>query len=92
MARAKKKKADTAKRPDAQSGVELAYATLVVYADDGNLDQNELKTLLHIALRDGVMNDRERDILRALFNRIREEDVSGDVWTQIQTIREQHGI
>jgi hypothetical protein len=87
-----KQNADEGKNPAGQNGIELAYATLVMYADDAKLDEGELKTLLNIALRDGVMNEREREILRGLFNRIREEDVSGEVWTQIQTIRQQYSV
>ena len=75
-----------------ESNIELAYASLAVFADDGTLDAAELETLLHIALRDGVISDSEKDILRNLFNRVREEDVSADVWERIQQVRHQHGV
>jgi hypothetical protein len=78
--------------PADRSSIELAYASLVMYADDGKLDEKELTTLLHIATRDGKINEREKDILRALFNRIHEEDVSADVWNHIQAVRKQHAI
>jgi hypothetical protein len=91
-----KKKTTPAKKADpsskTQGDIELAYASLVLYAEDGSLDKDEIKTLLHIALRDGSMTDREREILRGLFNRIREEDVTADAWTQLQTIREEYSI
>lgn len=86
-----KKGNESGPRPD-QSSVELAYASLVMYADDGTLDEKELTTLLHIATRDGKINEKEKEILRALFNRIHEEEVSGDVWDHIQQVRKQHGI
>lgn len=75
-----------------RSSIELAYASLAMYADDGKLDEGELTTLLQIATRDGAINDREKEILRALFNRIQEEDVSGEVWNHIQQVRKQHAI
>ena len=75
-----------------QSSVELAYASLVMYADDGKLDERELTTLLQIATRDGRISDREKEILRALFNRIHEEEVSAEVWDHIQEVRKQHAI
>ncbi len=92
VAKAKKKAAPAAKADKSQGDIELAYASLVMFADDGKLGKDELKTLLEIALRDGSMTDREREILRGLFNRIREEDVSADTWTQLQTIRQDYSI
>ena len=74
------------------SNIELAYASLAVFADDGTLDAAELETLLHIALRDGVISESEKDIFRNLFNRVREEDVTADVWERIQQVRQQHGV
>ena len=75
-----------------QSTIELAHASLILWADDGTLDAQELDTLLNIALRDGVISDSEKDVLRGVFNRIHEEDVDGEVWTKIQSIRKQHAI
>jgi len=82
----------TASGGDDRSGIELAHASLVLFADDGSIDEQELQTLLQIALRDGVISDREKDVLRGLFNRIHEEAVSGEVWAQIQKIRQEYGI
>lgn len=92
MSKPKKKTAQAAKKDKTAGDIELAYAALVMYADDGKLGKEELKTLLEIALRDGSMTDREREILRGLFNRIREEDVSADTWAQLQTIRGEYSI
>jgi len=88
----KRKAAQPAKKDKTQGDIELAYASLVLYADDGKLGREELKTLIEIALRDGSMTDREREILRGLFNRIREEDVSADTWLQLQAIRRDYSI
>jgi len=92
VAKSKKKAAPAAKQDKSKGDIELAYATLVMYVDDGKLGKDELKTLLEIALRDGSMTDREREILRGLFNRIREEDVAADTWLQLQTIRQDYSI
>lgn len=73
-------------------GIELAYASLAVFADDGQLDLGELETLLGLALRDGEIDDSERAVLRGVFNRVLEPDVSGDVWLRLQQVRETHGI
>lgn len=74
------------------SGVQLAYASLAVFADDGKLDEGELNFLLGLAMRDGSISDSERAVLRGVFNRVLEEDVPGEVWKRIQKVREQHRI
>ena len=75
-----------------QSSIELAYASLVLWADDGTLDAQALYNLFNIALRDGVISDNEKDVLRGVFNRVHEEDVDAEVWNKIQGIRKQHAI
>jgi len=78
--------------PSSDTSIELAYASLAVFADDGKLDMNELKSLLDIALRDGIISDKEKDILRNIFNRVMEPDVTAEVWSRIQLVRKQHAI
>lgn len=78
--------------PEDNSTIELAYASLAFFADDGELDMEELTTLLDIALRDGVITNGEKDILRGVFNRITEPDVTAEVWKRMQEVRTQHGI
>lgn len=75
-----------------QDGIELAYASLAVFADDGTIDMNELNSLLRLAMRDGELSDSEKAVLRNVFNRVLEEDVDGDVWERIQGIRRMHGV
>lgn len=75
-----------------RSSIELAYASLVLWAEDGTLDAQELDTLLNIALRDGVINENEKGVLRGVFNRVHEEDVPAEVWSKIQDIRKQYAI
>ena len=74
------------------SGVELAYASLAVFADDGKLDGGELNFLLGLAMRDGLASKSEKAVLRGVFNRVLEEDVSAEVWQRIQAVRQQHTI
>jgi hypothetical protein len=77
---------------DAQHNIEMAYASLAVFADDGTLDMKELDVLLGMALDDGEISEAERRILNNVFNRIQEEDVSPDVWQRVQSVRMQHKV
>ena len=74
------------------STIELAYASLALFADDGALDMEEVNTLLDVALRDGIISNGEKDVLRGVFNRLTEPDVSAQVWQRIQDVRLQHSI
>jgi hypothetical protein len=74
------------------STIQLAYASLAMFADDGTLDIEELEMLLEVALRDGVITDGEKEVLRGVFNRILEPDVTADVWQRMQEVRQLHGI
>lgn len=75
-----------------QDGIELAYASLAVFADDGTVDMGELNGLLRLAMRDGELSESEKAVLRNVFNRVLEEDVDGGVWERIQGIRRMHGV
>ncbi len=74
------------------SHIELAYSAIPVFADDGTLDMGELNFLLGIALRDGVIDDNERAVLRSIFDRVTEDEVSARVWKRIEDVRQQHDI
>ena len=75
-----------------QSGVELAYASLAVFADDGTIDLGELNFVLGIALRDGKISDSEREVLRSLFDRVLEPSVTAEVWKRLKAVRKLHRI
>lgn len=75
-----------------QDGIQLAYASLAIFADDGTIDTNELDALLRLAMRDGELSESEKAVLRNVFNRVLEEEVDGDVWERIQGIRRMHGV
>jgi len=77
---------------DPERPLELAYASLAVFADDGTLDMEELNFLLGIALKDGVLTPAEKRVLANVFDRVDESSVSARVWLRIQAVRRRHGI
>ena len=46
----------------------MGYSFLVVFANDGNIDEKELAMLERIALRDDVIDDDERRVLKKIFS------------------------
>ncbi len=77
---------------DTPSHIELAYSAIPVFADDGTIDLGELNFLLGVALKDGEIDEEERIVLRSIFDKVSEDEVSPIVWDRISKVREQHGI
>jgi hypothetical protein len=75
-----------------QSHTEIAEAAERFFANDKVLDIRELETLMALALRDRVVNDKERKVLGDVFARVKQTDVSHLVWERIKEIRKWHNI
>jgi len=72
------------KMTDSQFVEIMEYSFLVVFANDGHLDDAELAMLERLALRDGEVDDKEREVLRNIFERARKKGVSDQVDAEIQ--------
>ena len=46
------------------------YSFLVVFANDPIADEREVAMLKRLALEDGVVDDAEKEVLRAVFTRV----------------------
>ena len=72
---------------------ELAgYSFLVVFANDGTIDEEELKMLEKLALEDQEVDERERQVLRNIFSRVSSEDCTAEVWREIEDFRKKYDI
>ncbi len=72
---------------------ELAgYTFLVVFANDGTIDEKELQMLERLALEDEEVDEQEKQVLRRIFSRINREDCSAGVWLEIEEFRKKYGI
>lgn len=74
------------------SWIELAVASISMFADDGTLDRGEVESLLRTALADGTIDEDERRVLGRIFSKVKESDVRPEVWQLIAKAREQHGV
>ena len=70
----------------------VAYSFMVVFANDGTIDENELKMLERLALKDGKVDEEEKAVLRNIFSRVGQEDVTEAVWQEIQAFCEKYRI
>ena len=70
----------------------MQYSLLQVFANDGTIDAQELVMLEKLALRDGVVDEAERDVPSRIFSRVRQAAVSPDVWDEIVRFKAAYGI
>jgi len=70
----------------------MQYSFLHVFANDGLIDQDELQMLERLALQDGVVDDKERDVLMRVFARVNPQTIDPVVRDEIQRFKTQFGI
>jgi hypothetical protein len=70
----------------------LGYSFLRVFATNGVLNAGELEMIEGLALRDGVIDSKEKAVLARIFDRIDPERMDAGVKDSIQRFRERHGI
>lgn len=72
--------------------IELAYSAIRIFANDGTVDIEELNFLLGLALKDNVINDDEKRVLRNIFKQAEETRLSAAVAARIREARRKHGL
>lgn len=72
--------------------IELAYSSIRVFTDDGQMDLAELNFLLGLALRDSRIDDDEKRVLASVFAQAEKGGLSEAVKARIAEARHQHGI
>jgi hypothetical protein len=70
----------------------LSYSFLRVFANDEVIDEGELRMIEKLALRDGVVDSKERAVLGRIFDRVDPDRLDPKVRTEIHRFREKHGI
>jgi hypothetical protein len=70
----------------------LGYSFLRVFVADGILNEDELRMIESLALRDGVVDSKERAVLSRIFDRIDPGRLDAGLRESIQRLRERHGI
>jgi hypothetical protein len=78
--------------PGSERDAIMRYAFLVAFANDGTIDSAELAFIKRLALRDGVIDDGERDVLSKIFGRVAEDSVAAETWQEIQAFKLEYDI
>jgi CBS domain containing-hemolysin-like protein len=70
----------------------LSLSFLRVFARDEALDRADLRAIEEMALRDGVLDSRERAVLTRIFDRIDVDRLDAPLREEIRLFRERYGI
>jgi hypothetical protein len=74
------------------SHIEIAYSSIKVFTNDGQMDLGELNLLLGLALRDGEVDDEEKRVLRKIFAQAELGKLTSVVKERIAEARRVHAI
>ena len=75
-----------------KSHIEIAFRSIPVFADDGQIDVGEINFLLGLALRDNTIDEDERRVLAKVFAEAEKSSLPVAVQERIAEARAKHGI
>ncbi len=67
--------------------LEIAFRSIQCFADDGKLLVHELEELMAIALRDGVVDEDEKRVLKNIFSKLTPSELTPEMQEKVQQIR-----
>ena len=72
--------------------LEMAFHSINCFSNDGVLQVEELKKIVAIAQRDGVVDDNEKRILRSIIAKLTPSDLNDDMRKAVADLRAQHNL
>tara|TARA_R110001592_G_scaffold103298_2_gene291157 strand:- start:22026 stop:22265 length:240 start_codon:yes stop_codon:yes gene_type:complete len=67
--------------------LEMTFHSINCFANDGTLDVKELKQIVAIALKDGVVDDNEKRVLSNIIGRLNEAELEGELLAKVEEIK-----
>ena len=79
--------------PESSSADDIVrWSFLVLFARDDVLDAEELEFLERLALRDGLVDEEEREVLGHIFDRLDPHDMEPEVLEELEEFKTTYGI
>ena len=66
--------------------LEMSFHSINCFADDGTLKSDELREILAIAKRDGVVDENERRVLQNIISRLSPSEIDNEMKIVLQEI------
>lgn len=77
---------------ESTSHLDIALESIRCFTDDGTLDAREVNSLMSLALRDGKVDEDEKRVLRNIFSKVTQGEVSVDTWKIMQEVKQKYSI
>lgn len=77
---------------DNKDYLELAYRSIQCFSNDGKLLLPELNQLVDIALKDGVVDENEKRVLRAILRRLVHDELTPQMLARVKELQAKHGL
>jgi predicted ATP-dependent Lon-type protease len=72
--------------------LEITFRSINCFADDGKLDVNELNSLVEIALKDNVVDENEKRVLRNVIARLSNTELTDEMRSKLDELRDLYDI
>lgn len=69
--------------------LEMSFKSINCFSDDGKLDAVELGSIFDIALRDGVVDENEKRVLRQIISRLNAAELDAEMLAKLDDIKNQ---
>ena len=73
---------------ESSTSVEMVFRTIQCFSNDGVLDVDELDQIVDIALIDGVLDDKERRVLKEIIMNLSSRDLTPELWERVEQLVE----
>jgi hypothetical protein len=83
---------DPPRSRDSRAADGVGYSFLVMLANDGGVDLDELHFLERLALADGEIDDDEREALRGILARVEVTRLAPAVQTELAEFRRRYAV
>ncbi len=73
---------------ESSTSVEMVFRTIQCFSDDGVLDAAELDEIVSIAMADGVLDGKERRVLKEIIMNLSSKDLTPALWERVEQLVE----
>lgn len=70
----------------------IAHEALSLFDEQGSVDLAQFERLIEIALRDGVLDGDEKQVLRKLITLVDDDSISRELHDRIEKLHTQYGV
>lgn len=74
------------------SHIDIAVESISCFANDGTLDSGEVRRLVSLAMRDGVMDDDEKRVLKNIFSKVSDSELSHETIALIKDVKAKYSF